>query len=224
MPESRRGICLLASIVERGQAKGLMNFYMKNNIVCHYQCFGRGTAPSELLDILGLGGTQRDVLLSLGAAEEIAALVERLREDVPVAAKGIAFSTRLSAVTASLGAALLTGQAQSGMKGELRMEQERHNSLILIVANRGFTEDVMHTARAAGARGGTTIRARLAGFEDAAGLYGEALQEEKEIIAIVATRDSRGVIMEAIHRSHGPESPAGAVVCAIGLEDMVRLS
>ena len=43
------------------------------------------------------------------------------------------------------------------------MEREDNGSLILVMVNQGYTDEVMNTARAAGARGGTIIRSRFAG-------------------------------------------------------------
>lgn len=39
-------------------------------------------------------------------------------------------------------------------------EEGMENSMILVTVNQGFTEEVMETARKAGARGGTIIHAR----------------------------------------------------------------
>ncbi len=245
MTERKKGIWLLVSIVERGQAAGLMRLYREQGICWHYQSYGRGTASSELLDILGMGGSEREIILSLASAAVMRRLMEQLKEDVPVRAKGIAFSTALTAVTGSLGAALRgqagdygengreengretdasrPGQAELSEKGDGRMEREDNGSLILVMVNQGYTDEVMNTARAAGARGGTIIRSRFAGGSSESDLYGFARQEEKEIIAIVAMPGSRNVILETIHKIHGPQTEAGAVVCSVALEQMVRL-
>ena len=39
----------------------------------------------------------------------------------------------------------------------------------------------------------------------------------------MAMRESRNVILETIHKIHGPQTEAGAVVCSVALEQMVRL-
>ncbi len=60
---------------------------------------------------------------------------------------------------------------------------EQRSSLILATVNQGFTDEVMDTARKAGARGGTIIRGRWVGEESFQQLSGVARQAEKEIIA-----------------------------------------
>ena len=82
----------------------------------------------------------------------------------------------------------------------------------------------MDTAREAGARGGTIIRARWAGAEDDGQFYGISLQSEKEIIAIVAPREQRNAIMEVVNKKHGLKTEAGAVICSLGIDRMVKLA
>ena len=50
-------------------------------------------------------------------------------------------------------------------KGNGDMKNEYHNNLIIISVNEGYSEDVMHVARKAGATGGTVIKGRLAEIE-----------------------------------------------------------
>lgn len=193
MSQKREILKLLVSIVEHGQGKSVIRFYEKNQVQVHYQSKGRGTASSDLLDVLGLGGTERDVVFSLAAGSLCDRLMRQLRGESGEAlrVKGIAFLMPLNAISSIPGAQLLrqgTGEHRNG--GDGHMEQERDNSLVLIVVNQGHTEEVMNTARGAGARGGTILRSRWAGQEEAASIYGIPLQAEKELIAIVASRKS----------------------------------
>ena len=102
------------------------------------------------------------------------------------------------------------------------MEGKPH-SLILVVVNQGHSDDVMETARGAGARGGTIVRSRFAGDEENEQFYGISLQAEKEIIAIVASGDNRNTIMEMINKKHGLKTEAGAVICSLGIEKSTRV-
>ncbi|MCI8416583.1 MAG: hypothetical protein HFI33_03600 [Lachnospiraceae bacterium] len=225
MSHRREVIKWIVTIVEHGQGKAVIRFYEKNQIKVHFQSKGRGTASSDLLDVLGLGGTERDVVFSLAAGSLCDRLMKQLREEggESLRVKGIAFLLPLNAISSIPGAQLLRqGKAENRNGGE-GMEQEQENSLVLIVVNQGHTEEVMNTARAAGARGGTILRSRWAGQEEAASIYGIPLQAEKELIAIVASKEKRNVIMETIQKKHGRESEAGAILCSIGLEETVRL-
>lgn len=107
-------------------------------------------------------------------------------------------------------------------KENVEITQEDH-SLIFIVVNQGHTDEVMNTARAAGARGGTIIRSRWAGSEESETFYGITLQAEKEVIAIVAGAERRKQIMESVNKKHGMNTQAGAMICSVAVDHMQRL-
>lgn len=226
MNQSQERVKMIVTIVEHGQGKTILKFYEKNQVRFHYRSKGRGTASSELLDVLGLGGTERDVVFSLAAESLADRLMQRLSQEQGEAlhVKGIAFLIPLEAISQSVGLCLLQQGIRETGKGGKQMEQSGKSSLILIAVNQGYTEDVMNTARSAGAGGGTILRTRWAGQEEAASIYGVPLQEEKELIAIVTSGEKRNTIMETVQMKHGKGSEAGAVLCSVGLEQMVRLS
>lgn len=221
MPESAK---LIVTITERGRSGAVQRFYEQRQVVWHYRTVGEGTASSELLDVLGLGGTERDVLISLASRSPAERLMGLMRYDRPegLPSKGLAFDMPITGLN-NIVAAALQRQAQSQTeKGGLPMEKQRGSSLILLVVNQGHTADVMNTARAAGARGGTVLRARQSDGGEAGLPYGIPLQEEKEIVLIVAAGDTRNAIMETVNKKHGLRTPAGAVILSLPLDHVVR--
>ncbi len=215
----------MVSIVERGQGKPLSRLYETYGISCQFISLGRGTASSELLDVLGFGGTERSVLLSLGEEGLINRLMYELHEGLTenLSCKGIVFDMPLTGLNQIM-AVLLKNQAQAQrQEGEYKLEKAGKNSLILVAANQGHTAEIMNTARAAGARGGTIVRSRWAGPEDTEKYYGFQVQAEKEIIAIVASAETRNAIMETVNRKHGLKTEAGAMICSVGIDQTVRL-
>jgi hypothetical protein len=215
---------LVISIVNRGQGRALIQFYSENRVPWHYQAVGTGTASSELLDVLGFGGAERDILLSLGTHSAIDRLMGLMREEYPEGLKvtGIACSMRLTALN-NIVATALTQRGQALNEGGTTMDTAAH-SLIFITVNQGHTDEVMNTARAAGARGGTILRARFAGDGENDPFFGITVQAEQELILIAATSDTRSAIMETVNKKHGLKTPAGAVLFSVPLEHMVRLS
>ena len=47
-------VSLIVSIVERGRGVTMEKLYASRQVSLHLQCAGRGTATSEIMDILGL--------------------------------------------------------------------------------------------------------------------------------------------------------------------------
>ena len=137
--------------------------------------------------------------------------------------RGIAFALDLSGMSAILAVALSRLEEMRPERGEQIMEQGNHHSLILVTVNQGYTDAVMDTARAAGARGGTVIRARWTGAEEVEKFVGITIQAEKEVLAIVANNRERNAIMEAIDRTHGLRTSAQAMVVSLPIDHTARL-
>ena len=81
----------------------------------------------------------------------------------------------------------------------------------------------MDTARQCGARGGTVIRGRWVGSRTIEKVSGIKLQEEKEILAIVASEQHRKKIMEKINRLHGLRSSPQAIVIGLPVDFTAKL-
>jgi len=218
---------MIVSIVERGKGAQIQRLYQQRQIVLHMQCAGRGTATSEIMDILGLGSSEKDVVLSIATQSGARALLSALNGDLrgSTDTSGIVFDLPLNAIN-NMAAALVSfraGEGKSGNGGNA-MEQKTEHSLILVSCNRGYTDEVMATAKGRGARGGTMIRARMSGVEELEQAYGlEELKAEREIIAIVVPREKRDAILEAVNAEHGLRSQAQAVVCSLPIGQLVRL-
>lgn len=216
---------LLVSIVERGKGAVLIKYYQTFRILHHYHAAGRGTAASHLLDTLGFGTAERDVLLSVAPKRTMCRLMHDLKDDdrSKLGAQGLAFTLDLSGMTAVMAAGLSRVETPEPERGNDMIQQGNHHSLILVTVNPGYTDAVMDIARGEGARGGTIIRARWTGSGEAEKFVGITLQEEKEVVAIVASNQIRNAIMERINRDCGLDTPAQAAVISLPVDHTARL-
>ena len=214
---------LIISFVERGQGNDLAKFYAEHNVNFNYRCVGVGTASSDLLDVLGIGSAEKDVIFSLASKVNAERLMDRLSDNLrSIREKGIVFTMPLTGLN-NVVANVLERQGDVENKGGNDMDANVANSLVLVMVNQGNTDEVMNTARAAGARGGTIIRSRFMGVEELDGLY-ESMQEgEKEIIAMVVPTAQRNTIMETINKRHGLKTEAGAVLLSLGIDQIAKL-
>lgn len=217
---------MLVTIVERGSAPAMMRLYTQNQVFLHCQRPGRGTATSEIMDILGLGSSEKDILISYGTQETVERLMYRLGNDLHTSVRGggIAFNLPLSGMN-NLVAAAIRYQSNELRKeeGTMDMESKGKNTLILVTCSRGCMEDVMETAKKAGARGGTVFKARWTGMEDVEESYGLTLNEEREIVAIVVPTEIRNDVMEAVNAKHGLKSKSEGMLCSMAVDHMIHL-
>lgn len=222
----KKGVKMIVAIVERSHGKALAKFLTTQGISFHYQCPAVGTAPSDLLDIIGIGSSERDVLFCFAAKNIVNRFMYQLKNDElerTVDAKGIIFDMPLTGLNNIIATVLWEKEVNAFKDGGDRMEQKGVNSMILLVVNQGHTDAVMDTARKAGARGGTVLRARFSGEEGAEQLHGFTLQQEKEIILIVASGERRKQIMEAVNEKHGLSTEAAAMICSLGIDQIAKL-
>ena len=222
MPEP---MSVMFTIVERGKGAAAIKLFTRNQIYLHTQFSGKGTATSEIMDILGLGSTEKDVIISYATAAAASLLLNKLDNDLrgAVTSGGIAFSIPLTGLS-NLVLATITYKTDL-KKGDNKMSSEHkdENSLILVTCNRGSSDVVMETAKKAGARGGTVFRARLSGVEELESSYGLNLTPEKEILMIIVPNDIRNAVMESVNHAHGLRSEAEAVICSLSVDRFVRL-
>ena len=95
--------------------------------------------------------------------------------------------------------------------------------LIAAIVDRGFSNEVMDAARAGGAGGGTVVHSRSIGNREASSVWGLSVQEEKEIVMILADHDKKGDIMRAIGEKCGMHSEAKGIVLSLPIDSVTGL-
>lgn len=224
--QSFERIMMLISITERGSGRQLVEFLQERKIDLHCRCSGSGTAPSEMMDFLGLGSTDKDIVISFATQSAMRLLANEMSSDLNVLGRGrgimMMFSPQaINQLTAAI-IARRTGEL-AVTEGSDTMKSEYKHSLIFIAVKQGYTEQVMQVARKAGATGGTVIRARLAGAENPEQFHGVTLQEEREIVAILAGDTIRDQIMEDVNREFGLRSKAQGIIGALPVDKAFKI-
>lgn len=104
---------LLITIVNRGKGKDVVDVCRTFCMSYHMSLLGTGTATSEILDYLGLGETEKDIILSSVRTEELDGLLDaltaRLKLNKP--GNGIAFTVPIKSVGGPKTLNILSGVA-----------------------------------------------------------------------------------------------------------------
>ena len=103
------------------------------------------------------------------------------------------------------------------------MDAQRKFDLIITVVNRGFTDDVMHAAKSAGATGGTIMHARGTGIHEAERFFGVSIQPEKELVLILIEREKKQDVMRAICLEAGLSTEGRGLSFSIPVDDAVGI-
>ncbi len=217
-------IMTLLSIVEQGRGKKLIKELSALNIRINFQTTGFGTAPTEMMDIFGLGTNDKDIIISLGAENDIRGMMANFGAVFQSHSKfgGLMIVLDVSASSRVLSEILNFG-TQNTEKETENMHNEHHNNLIIISVNEGYSEDVMQVARKAGATGGTVIKGRLADTEQFAEFVDSKVDSDREVLCILAPEKAGRQIMEDVNREFGLKSDANGIVFALPTEKAFKI-
>ena len=217
-------IMSLLSFVQQGKGKRLMKELHNLNVTMNFQTVGMGTAPTEMMDIFGLGTHDKDVIISLGAEDNIRQMIANFGENFQSHSKygGLMIVLDVTAAGRLLNEILNFGN-QTMQKEFAPMKNEHHNNLIVISVNEGYSESVMQVARKAGATGGTVIKGRLADGEQFAEFVNTEVSGEREILFVLAPTKVGGQIMTDVNKEFGLTSPANGIIFALPTEKAFKI-
>lgn len=216
---------LLLSIVERDKGKKLIKELEDINVNINFQTVGFGTAPTEMMDIFGLGTNDKDIIISLGIESTVKNMMANFGTIFESHAKygGLMIVLKVAAASRILVEMLDFNSDNNTEKGDGAMKNEHHNNLIVISVNEGYSDDVMQIARKAGATGGTVIKGRLAEFEQLAEIRKTDIDGEREMLLILAPLNTSKQIMDDVNKQFGLTSAANGVVFALPTEKAYKI-
>ena len=228
MANGKKSYQALVLIATPKLADRAAEMFLEKNVPLQYRLNAEGTASSEIMDTLGFGSIDKCLLITtvtkeLGR-EMLGLLHSRLRLDA--VNSGIAFTLPLTGAS-SIALRMIErtdtqNQASESGKDENPMLENTH-ALIAVTVDRGFSADVMNCAREAGAGGGTVIHSRSIQNDDAVGFWGLSVQEEKEIVLILAKHDDKVKIMSAVSEKFGMKSEAKGLVISLPIDSVMGL-
>lgn len=234
-PSLIRHLNLLITIVDRDHGQIAVDLLLRENVLFHRIVLGRGTAKTEMLNLLGIGETQKDIIFSVLPEERTRRAMRRLRNTLQFdnPGHGVAFTVPISSVGGQKTLRHLSGILETEptcmndiSQKEKKMETKQYD-LVISIMDFGNADDVMSAARQAGARGGTVLHARGAGIEEAERFFGITIQPEKEMLLILCHHEEKKAIMEAICRSETNIAGHGVVFSVpafdvVGVARMLR--
>jgi nitrogen regulatory protein PII len=186
---------------------------------------GRGTATNAVLEFLGIGDSEKDIVLTLVPAELARPVMDALRRTGSQrhGERGVAMMIDLARAAGKL----FSGTAaEQGGRSEIRstsMNQNDGHVLVSFIVNRGYADDAMVAARTAGAKGGTILNARGTGREEDVKFFGVTLVPEKEILLVVTEADKAEAIVEAVRALPCLEAPGSGIAFSLAVEEFAAL-
>lgn len=193
-------IKLLITIVARGLAQEVADVLTEHGLTVQYITQGRGTASSEIRHMLGLGTSEKDIVLTLAPQARLLHALPQLtsRLHLPTAGHGIAFAIPLTSIAAdTLRRAASNLPDTQSAKEDAPMSEPTHD-LILAIVDSESSDLAFDAAKEAGCRGGTVLKSRQVSAAQARKIFGITIQPEKEILMILVPRQDKQPILKAI--------------------------
>ena len=188
--------------------------YKEGMVPVQYVVHAQGTASSEIMDMLGLGGVEKDLMLSMLPKELADKMLKKLRNTLHLGMPntGIAFTVTMSSCSGHM----LRLMESKDMDNQYRA--------IMAIVNQGFSEEVMNAARPMGATGGTVFHSRRIGSEEAMKFWNISIQQEREVVLILAKKENKKSIMQAINKECGMQSRANGIVLSLPVDELIGMN
>lgn len=218
-------------IIDWSKTKVITGIFEQSHVRFHLICKGRGTASSDILDVLGIGSTEKAVVFCLEQDIMVPTLLKEVTKKLGLhnPGAGIAFTIPLSGINNPILKVFKESISKNLEKyPEKEKEVEKMSAdtkfdLVVTVVNHGYSDELMSVAREAGATGGTVINARGMTHQGPVKFFGISVQNEKEIITILAKREKKAPIMQAISQAYGITSKAEGIVFSLPVENITGL-
>lgn len=202
-----------------------IRLFKEGGVPIYYEFFAKGTATSETMDMLGLGNIDKRILLSVMPQIFTEKMLYKMNRELELntANSGIAFSV----VIAGGGSRILQTLDKLEQNEILPLERsvtdvsESNYMMVMSITNQGYSQEVMDSARSAGATGGTVFHARQAVDEKIMNFWGIQIQPEREITIILAKKEDNLAIMQAISQKCGIKSEAKGIVFSLPVESVL---
>ena len=205
-----------------------VDLFKEGMVPVQYIMHAQGTASSEIMDMLGLGGVEKDLMLSMLPRVLAHKMLKKLRSRLHLGMPntGIAFTVTMSSCSGHMIRLMESTQPQEEERSgrDEWAEMDNEYSAIMAIVNQGFSEEVMNAARPMGASGGTVFHSRRIGSEEALKFWNISIQQEREVVLILAKKDNKKAIMQAVNKECGMQSEAHGIVLSLPVDEIIGVS
>jgi nitrogen regulatory protein PII len=180
---------------------------------------GRGTAHNQILQMLGLGDSEKDIVFIVVPLQKYSSIEQAIISKAKPAKPhyGILFSRNVNYFLKN------TKIVFNQPIEEDPMTQNATHELITIIVNAGFADDAMAAARKAGASGGTILSGKGTGKAEDVSFFGIAIVPEKEVLLVLVEKGKSSAIMNAIKNLDCLSGPGTGIAYCSEVSDFIQL-
>lgn len=216
---------LLLSVTQAEDEHRVVEVLQKNGIPLCFEARAKGTAPSELLDAIGLGGTTRVLTAGLLPRTRVPAVFDAINRALSYHKRGagIAVTLPLTGVQNSILQLTAPEGTEPTDDKEKQVMKEHPYALLWISVKAGHGDEAVDSARKAGARGGTVLKGSRCSTETASSFLGISIREEQDLVMIVLPAETKPAVMSALTTACGLNTDAHGVVVSMPVDEVMGL-
>ena len=218
---------IMVLISKRELSEKVSKLLKDMDVPVHYELNVEGTVPSEMMDILALADTDWSMVISMVPKALADKVFKKCNRTLMLGTvnSGIAFTIPMNGSSGRLYQMLCQLENDSIVKGkDDNMATEYTNSAVITIVKQGYSDKVMNAARKAGARGGTVLHSRKVGELEVLNAWGLSLQEETDLVLIIADSGTKKDIMQAIAKECGIQTDAKGLVVSLPIDSVIGIS
>ena len=211
----------ILAVMDRETAPLMEKIYRDAGTQVGISQIASGTAKKDILVRYGLAKTEKRIVGTIANASQQREIFhmarDRLYLDIP--GNGILTAVPIKSVAGRQALRFLTDTEITGGKPKMDFEYE----LIVVVVREGYADAAMDAAREAGAGGGTVLHAKGTGGERGKEFFSVRFADEKDMVYIVAHRDEKSAVMQAINDKAGPGTDAQGICFSLPISAAMGL-
>ena len=218
---------LLVSIVNQKDDLKLKEVLDEISVSLSFTFAGKGTARSTVLDYLGIGETEKVIVVSVIPESDEDKIIRKIRQEMALylVGRGISFTIPLSGISEIVAKGIAAAASNKNMdRSKIMKSEDRKYDLIVVSVEANHVDEAIEAAREAGAAGGTVIRARNLNNAKAEQFVGISLLEEREILIILTKKEGKLAIMQALSEKVGLKTEAGGVIFSLPVDRTAGMS
>ncbi len=185
---------------------------------------GHGTGGSRLMKFLELTDIRREIVMVLIESGIKEKMIQTISDEFSIekANQGIIFSIPVKGILGASTCAICNNKIGDEKFNSDGGKMNMHNA-ILVIVDKGNAEEVIESANAAGARGGTIINARGSGIHETAKLFSMEIEPEKEVVLIVTNTEITSKIAQAIRKDIDLDCHGKGIMVILPVDDAIGL-
>lgn len=206
---------LIVAIVPHGSGELITKTAAANGAGGGTIAMARGTAESKIAQVLGFGDTSKDIAYVIVDVAQNTSVIDSIKQATSKKKShfGVLFTIDVSYFS----------HAENFFGGINTMAHETSHQVITVIANKGYSDDIMAAARNAGAGGGTILTARGTANPNDKKFLGMEIVPEKEVLYIITETSSAQKIIDEIKSLKCLSKRGSGIVFALPAENFTTL-